>query len=70
MLADEIEQAIEPRGLGLVVKAKHGCMSWRGIKNGHTTMTTSILRGIVKEGPAARSEFYSMIAAQGFACRS
>jgi GTP cyclohydrolase I len=70
MLADEIEQAIEPRGLGLVVKARHGCMSWRGVKNGHTSMTTSILRGIVKEGPAARQEFYSMIAAQGFACRS
>ena len=32
ILADEIERLCEPKGLAILVKAKHYCMCWRGVK--------------------------------------
>lgn len=66
MLADEIEGLIHPRGLGVMIKAQHLCMTWRGAKEPKAEMTTSILRGILRESPAARSEFLDAIKGSGF----
>lgn len=65
-MANELEAVIKPRGLAVVMKARHTCMTWRGVNEHETTMTTSVVRGILKESAAARSEFYAMITAQGF----
>jgi GTP cyclohydrolase I len=65
MLADEIEQLIRPRGLAVVVKATHACMTWRGVReSGETVMTTSVMRGAFWDKPEARAEF---LALAGFA---
>src|SRR3546814_1931298 len=45
MLADELERRIRPDGLAVVMEADHYCMHWRGIKDEHPVMTTSIMRG-------------------------
>jgi len=66
-LADEIEMAIKPKGVAVVLKAKHTCMTWRGVQEHETSMTTNVMRGIFREGPASRAEFFKAIAAQGFA---
>lgn len=66
-LADLLEEHVKPNGLAVVVRARHGCMTWRGVKESSTNMTTSVVRGLLKDNVAARAEFYSMIAAQGFA---
>ena len=68
-LADAIAEAIQPLGLGVVVKARHTCMSWRGVMEGASTMTTSVMRGALRDKAEARAEFFSMIGAQGFQCR-
>jgi GTP cyclohydrolase IA len=68
-LADEIERIIAPRGLAVVLSARHSCMTWRGVKEDRTTMTTSVMRGIFREGPAARAEVLSLIQAKGFRCQ-
>jgi GTP cyclohydrolase IA len=60
-LADEVEMAIRPRGLAIVIKARHSCMAWRGIRDNGTTMTTSVMRGLLRERPEARAEFFSMV---------
>ena len=36
ILADEIEKLCEPQGLGIIVKAQHYCMKWRGVKEPQT----------------------------------
>lgn len=60
-LADVLEQKIEPRGLGVVIKASHSCMTMRGVKDTGTIMTTSVLRGILFHDERARSEFYKFV---------
>jgi GTP cyclohydrolase I len=60
-LADALEDAIKPRGLGVVLRAKHTCMTWRGVKEHDTVMQTNVMRGILREGPAARAEFFAAI---------
>lgn len=61
MLADEIEKVIEPRGLAVVVKAEHLCMTWRGVMEHETKMTTSVMRGAMRENAALRAEFLGLL---------
>ena len=67
-LADELERVIKPRGLAVVMRASHTCMTWRGVRENSTTMTTNVMRGIFREAHQARAEFLSAIAGQGFQC--
>lgn len=61
-LADIIEEKAKPKGLAVVVKATHLCMTWRGVReSADASMTTSVMRGALKESAAARSEFFSLI---------
>jgi len=66
-LADEIESLIQPQGLGVVVKAEHLCCTWRGVRDGGSEMVTSIMRGALRDNPAARAEFMEAIKGQGYA---
>lgn len=68
-LADEIEKRITPLGLAVVVKAEHSCMTWRGVKEHGTSMTTSVMRGLFRDNAAARGEFMKLIEGQRFSCR-
>ena len=43
ILADEIERLCEPKGLGIIVKAQHYCMKWRGVKEPDTSMILSLI---------------------------
>lgn len=61
-LADIIEQTAKPKGLAIVVKATHMCMTWRGVRESmDATMTTSIMRGAMRDKPEARAEFLSLV---------
>lgn len=68
-LADLLETLIKPRGLAVVMKASHTCMTWRGVMEHETTMTNAVVRGLMKTDKITRDEFYRIIAAQGFQCR-
>lgn len=59
-IADALwDSALEPRGVGVLLKCRHMCMESRGIKQqGHHTIT-SALRGVLKEG-APRAEFLTL----------
>lgn len=60
-LTKEIAQAIEthlkPLGVGVLIRAHHGCMSCRGVKQPSTEMLTSCLLGCIKSEKDARAEF-------------
>jgi len=66
MVADEIERLIKPLGFAIVIRATHMCMTWRGVRESDTSMTTSVMRGLLREDPKARSEFMQLIAGQGY----
>lgn len=65
-LADEIENRIKPKALAVVVKAQHMCMSWRGVRDNGSSMTTSVMRGFFRDDEKARNEFLSIIKGQGY----
>lgn len=59
-IADCIWQGLEPKGVGVLVRARHLCMESRGIRQqGHTT-TTQALRGVMYEDSRAREEFIEL----------
>ena len=60
-LADIIEEKIKPRGIAVVVEATHQCMTWRGVREHDTKMTTSVMRGFFRDNSDARAEFFRLI---------
>ena len=60
-IADALNNNLHPKGVGVVITARHLCMESRGIcQQGHSTVT-SALRGVLKENPSARAEFLELI---------
>jgi len=57
---DFLEKALEPKGLIVVVKAKHGCIGYRGVKKPSWTITSAVGGGM-KENQSAKEEFLSLI---------
>src|SRR5215472_118498 len=64
-LADEIEAAIKPRALGVIVTARHGCMTLRGVRDRDSRMTTSVMRGLFRGKPEARAEILTLSKIRG-----
>jgi len=60
-IADAITDALDPLGVGVVVRARHSCMGCRGVRKPGAVMVTSALRGYMKERPAARAEFLALV---------
>jgi len=65
ILANELEDIMKPKGLGVVIKAKHHCMTWRGVKEEASEMVTSVMRGALRED-TLKTEFFNLIKSQGF----
>lgn len=56
-IADALVEHLQPRGVGVLIRARHMCMESRGIcQQGHHTVTTA-LRGAMRDEPETRSEF-------------
>jgi GTP cyclohydrolase I len=60
-VADTINRVLKPKGVGVVLQARHMCMESRGINRPGTVTTTAAMRGICKTAPEVRAEFYKMI---------
>jgi GTP cyclohydrolase I len=55
-IAEAIESAIKPRGVGVVMEARHLCMMMRGVEKQHSATITSSLRGALRD-KKTRDEF-------------
>jgi GTP cyclohydrolase I len=66
-LANALADAINPRALAVIVRGKHFCTAWRGVRDEPSVLTTSVMRGAFIEKPEARAEFMSLIAGMGYA---
>ncbi len=56
-IARFLEEAIEPRGLGVVAEGIHLCMAMRGVQKQDTRMVTSAMTGAFRKDPKTRTEF-------------
>jgi len=63
-IAEAIDSAVHPQGVGVVIEGQHLCMMMRGVeKQGSHTVTSSML-GVFKSQQQTRSEFLSLINAK------
>jgi GTP cyclohydrolase I len=60
-VADAIEQALEPRGVFVVIEAEHLCMTMRGVKKPGSMTVTSAVRGLFRSDERTRQEAISLI---------
>ncbi len=61
-IADALEAVLEPRAVGVVIKATHACMTTRGVRKHGVSMVTSRMLGTFRDDPATRHEFLTAIA--------
>ena len=54
---------LKPKGVMLVIKSAHGCMSCRGVKAPGVDTISSVVQGVFRDNVAARQEF--MMLTQG-----
>ncbi len=61
MIADSLETALEPRGVMVVVEARHFCMEMRGIRKAGAETVTSTVRGRFRDDPKTRTEALTLL---------
>ena len=59
-IADAIQDAIAPQGVGVVIEARHLCMMMRGIEKQNSSTVTSAMVGCF-QNKETRSEFLSLV---------
>jgi GTP cyclohydrolase I len=60
-IADAISETINPKGVAVVLHARHMCMEMRGVEKINSTTVSSALRGLFKSDQRTRNEFYNII---------
>ena len=60
-IAEAIQGAIEPQGVGVVIEARHLCMMMRGVEKQHSAAVTSSMLGVFRDCQETREEFLSLI---------
>ena len=59
-VTDVLQDILEPKGVIVVMQAEHSCMACRGVNSPGIPTTTSCVRGIFRDVPQARSEFFAL----------
>ncbi|MFQ5747145.1 MAG: GTP cyclohydrolase I FolE [Gemmatimonadota bacterium] len=65
-IAGAIQDAVEPKGVGVVVEAYHLCMMMRGVEKQNSKTITSAVRGLFRSDPRTREEFLRLIMSPHF----
>ena len=60
-IAEALNQAVAPRGVGVVVEARHLCLEMRGIETPGGRMITSSMLGTFRRDPRTRAEFLDLV---------
>ena len=60
-IAETIQEAVRPQGVGVVIEARHLCMMMRGVEKQHSSTVTSSMLGAFREEQQTREEFLTLI---------
>ena len=60
-IANSIEEVLQPKGVGVVIVARHACMTTRGVHKSGVDMVTSTMTGSFRKNEATRLEFMNTI---------
>lgn len=60
-IAETIQRAIQPQGVGVVIEARHLCVMMRGVEKQHSSAVTSHMLGSFRSSDKTREEFLSLI---------
>jgi len=59
-IADAIDEAIHPQGVGVVIEARHLCMMMRGVEKQNSSTVTSAMVGVFQK-QNTRAEFLTLV---------
>lgn len=59
-ISNYLEKTLKPKGLMVIVRARHNCVSYRGIKKPSVTITSSVT-GLFKDDLGLRQEFLQIV---------
>jgi GTP cyclohydrolase IA len=60
-IANAIHDTLQPKGVGVVIKAAHQCLSSRGIHKPNTDLVTSQMIGCFRDHALTRQEFLALV---------
>ncbi|MBV9267323.1 MAG: GTP cyclohydrolase I FolE [Acidobacteriaceae bacterium] len=60
-VAETIQDLLKPRGVAVVIEARHFCMMMRGVEKQHSGAITSAMLGAFRESKETRNELLSLI---------
>lgn len=63
-IADAVQTVLQPKGVAVVIEAKHLCMMARGVEKKSSDMVTSHVLGLFRTDRATRAEFMNLIGRQ------
>ena len=64
-ICEYIEELLHPKGLIVIIKAQHMCMSVRGVQESDSWMFSSSVKGAFSKNPETRKEFFDLINIKG-----
>ena len=59
-IADWLDRELGAQGVGVVLDAEHTCMTLRGVQAVGARTVTSALRGLLRDSPSSRAEFFAL----------
>jgi GTP cyclohydrolase I len=59
-IANAVNEGLKPRGVGVIIKASHHCMTTRGVNKPGTDLVTSRMLGCFRD-PATRQQFLGLV---------
>ena len=60
-IAEALNSTLAPKGVGVVVEARHLCMEMRGVETPGGHMMTSCMLGTFRRDPRTRAEFLDLV---------
>ncbi len=64
-VAQTIQSAIDPVGVGVICEARHFCMMMRGVEKQHSGAMTSAMLGAFRDRKETRDEFLALVNHRG-----
>lgn len=61
-IGNALQEALQPRGVGVVIEARHLCMMARGVQKQSSKVTTSEMLGTFRSDRPTREEFLNLLA--------